>query len=920
MKTKTLRSLVLASVFLLTGSFSIAAGDNKREPSQEAPPATIGTESTGSDAVPYREYVAKLKNIPYAATDFAMKGAVQTVEADSLVTYTVDVQQQGLYYLQLEYRVTSRENLALSLKVDGKIPFEEAAKLEFPGHWVNSSDKRYDGAGNEIAPEQLLYDKPVKAVARDYTGVNELPYALYFTAGNHTVELEILQGAASLQEAAVIAPEQPTAYQVPTSSTQTKGIIVINGEDAILKNNRALIPLSDGSSAAVVPTDPVKGLLNYIGGSNWSSTGDMLQWEFRVDKAGYYSLGVQYRQNIELGAVSYRHLTIDGKTPFEEARRLKFKYSSSWEYFTFGGEEPYLFYLDEGLHTLELTVTSGEMAAAYASLRDITTGMGDLYVDITMVVGETVDVYRSYELFRQIPDFNERLESHIKALDDLAETIERLQEKSSGSMVSTIDQAIETLNQMLSQPYSAHKYISSFYTAYTNLGALMGSITNMPLDVDTLFLIGCDAEKPDVSVSFFKSFAFQLKRFAATFQADYNAVSGSADGSEALTLWVNWGRDQAQVLTALINERFVEECGIHVKVEVVNATLIQGILAGKGPDCMLQMARTEPVNLAMRGALENLMQFDDYEEVIGQFIADGVTPYTYNNGVYALPDTQSFNMLFVRTDILNDMGVSAPTTWEEFSAVATLLQRNNLQVYMPQTLFPTMLLQNGLSLYNEEEGITRLTESEQIRCFISYTDWFTKYKLPKTMDSFFNRFRIGSTPMGISDFTMLTQLETAAPEIDGRWAVLPLPGTLGEDGVVSQLSAGAGTGCAITRLSKSPDNAWRFLKWWISAETQLAYSSNLESIIGPLGRVSTANLEAFAQLGWSRELLPQLLEQQQMVKNLPELPGGYYVTRCIEQAFWNVVEQNANANDTLLKWGAIADKEMRRKKAEYTDS
>ena len=72
-------------------------------------------------------------------------------------------------------------------------------------------------------------------------------------------------------------------------------------------------------------------------------------------------------------------------------------------------------------------------------------------------------------------------------------------------------------------------------------------------------------------------------------------------------------------------------------------------------------------------------------------------------------------MLFVRTDILNDMGVSAPTTWEEFSAVATLLQRNNLQVYMPQTLFPPMLLQNGLSLYNEEEGITRLTESEQIR-------------------------------------------------------------------------------------------------------------------------------------------------------------------------------------------------------------
>ena len=39
--------------------------------------------------------------------------------------------------------------------------------------------------------------------------------------------------------------------------------------------------------------------------------------------------------------------------------------------------------------------------------------------------------------------------------------------------------------------------------------------------------------------------------------------------------------------------------------------------------------------------------------------------------------------------------------------------------------------------------------------------------------------------------------------------------------------------------------------------------------------------------------------------------------RGIEQAYWNVVEQNANPTDTLIKWGDIVNNEMIRKKAEY---
>ena len=47
--------------------------------------------------------------------------------------------------------------------------------------------------------------------------------------------------------------------------------------------------MSDNASPSVSPTDPLKGRLNYIGGSNWSGSKDTLTWKFSVKTSGYYS-------------------------------------------------------------------------------------------------------------------------------------------------------------------------------------------------------------------------------------------------------------------------------------------------------------------------------------------------------------------------------------------------------------------------------------------------------------------------------------------------------------------------------------------------------------------------------------------------------------------------------------------------------
>ena len=50
---------------------------------------------------------------------------------------------------------------------------------------------------------------------------------------------------------------------------------------------------------------------------------------------------------------------------------------------------------------------------------------------------------------------------------------------------------------------------------------------------------------------------------------------------------------------------------------------------------------------------------------------------------------------------------------------------------------------------------------------------------------------------------------------------------------------------------------------------------------------------------------------------MAEIPGGYYVSRAIDQAFWNVLSMNENPKDMMRKWGEIADVEITTKINQY---
>lgn len=955
-----LLSLCLATL-VLSGSFmSVAAqkADDKAIPPTAQNVSAIKEDNTLSDII-YNDYITA--NSDFAPSDnsivlsasdavIAEKGDItksnDTNGKNALVfkngtgtaSWKFKVSKSAYYNIAIVYSsLATGVDYSFGIKLNGKTPFVEARELLFPRMWENAvAEFKTDTIGNQLAPEQKEIGGYAKNFAKSSTGVTVEPYRFYLKAGENTLTLVGPEQSVAVAEVILIAPEKPLSYSELSASydknakTDAK-TIVIEGEKAYLKSSSKLIPKSDNSDAGMSPNDVMYTKMNYIGGTSWQEAGQYLEWKFSVEKSGYYSLGFRYRQSDVINAESWRWLKIDGKTPFSEAMGMRFPYCASWEFFEYGdGVNPYYVWLDAGEHTLSMEVTMGDMSNYYYRLSEIVEKLGDKYIEIVKITGATPDINLDYELFNQIADLNETFTDCYNKLNNLAKDLKSFTGKRSSQYIAAINNMARVLNTMVESPYIAHQYVTDYYTNYSSLSSWLNDMKNMPLYLDTIQFAPKGADFVNKDAGFFKKIFYTIERLVVSFTDDYvNAVKVKESGNKSLTLWVNWGRDQATALDTLVREDFTNKTGISVNVRITNASLINGILSGNFPDMSLHMMRTEPVNLGIRGALVDLNEMPDINEVLERFQSNSATPYGYNGRLYAIPDTQNFQMMFYRTDIFENLGLTVPETWDEFLYTAAIIQRNNMNVYIPYTqiaaattvssgigslnLYPTLMGQRGLSLYNDELNATALSTIEATSVFDYWTDLYTEFDFQKEAD-FYNRFRVGVMPLGISPYSTYITLYSAAPEIKGRWAVACVPGTKGGNNSV----AGAGTGCAIIKKSPNRKEAWEFLKWWTSAEAQTRYSNNVESLIGMLGRQQTATVDALKGLAWDNRDLKVILEQWSRVKEVPEIPGSYYFSRALDQAFWSVINDGTNARDAVSKWSQVADAEIERKIKEYS--
>ncbi len=863
-----------------------------------------------------------------------------TVEEGSII-YEVEVPEAGFYNLQLTYFPVDGKNndIGRAVYINGEIPYEEAQYLEFTRIWKDAENIMRDSRDNDVRPKQEEAPRWITAYCMDSDGFYTEPLYFYFNEGKNTITIESTQEPMVIGELVIKQQERVISYADYKKQNEASGYTnadeeteKIQAEDTLYKSNSTLYPLPDRSSPLTEPQDAAKTRLNIVGGTNWHQNGQWISWEIDVPKDGLYEIAVKYRQNDNQGVTVVRSLEIDGELPFEEASQLHFYYDNEWQITTLGnGEENYKFYLTAGKHELRMTVALDKDLAEILRLVDeCVVNLNNAYRQMLMVIGSSPDTMRDYQLETKVPEALGILEEQYVLLQALEEYVNVYSEGSKGSQTATIQNLVNQLGIMTEEPKKIAKQWSAFKDNIVALSSWELTMEEQPLEIDYMLLVSREEELPEVKANFWQSMVHEAKHFFASFVEDYDSIGDVYEGEETLEVWIladgtainsqsGSGRDQATVIKDLVDNYFVPDSGIPVNVKLVNKdVLLSATLAGKGPDVALNVAGKEPINYALRNAAVDLSQFEDFDEVAQWFYKDALTQFTYDGGVYALPQTMSFHVMFYRKDILEELGLSVPQTWDEFYQALAVIQKNNLNVgIIPDyTSFAMYLYQYGGEYYTDDGMACALDSEEAIAAFKTWSGNYFYHDMPISYD-FANRFRTGEMPLAIGDYTNYNYLSVFAPEIKGLWEFTVVPGYEKEDGTLDHSVSAWESASIIMATSERQSQGWEFLKWWMSAETQTEYGNEIENVLGVAGRVATANMEALSNLPWSSTDYRQLEAQLQWVKAIPEYPGSYYLERVIKNAFYTVYDDAKDPREVIQDAVITMNDEITGKRQEF---
>ncbi|MBN2221342.1 MAG: ABC transporter substrate-binding protein, partial [Vallitaleaceae bacterium] len=215
-----------------------------------------------------------------------------------------------------------------------------------------------------------------------------------------------------------------------------------------------------------------------------------------------------------------------------------------------------------------------------------------------------------------------------------------------------------------------------------------------------------------------------------------------------------------------------------------------------------------------------------------------------------------------------------------------------------------LIYQHGGRFYGDYVSKTTINEEAALNGLRELTDLFLIFNAPYDVPSFYQHFRDGSIPIGIAEYSMYNLLLNAAPEIADSWDIALFPGVEAENGEVSRYTAGAAESSVIFESSERKEDAWEYMKWWNSVETQVEFGYTLQTTYGKEFLWNTANMDAFEQLPWQSNHKDVIREQAEWMVEAPRVPGSYMLERELSNLYNAVVvngEQLRTAVDNAVK-------------------
>ncbi len=848
------------------------------------------------------------------------------------ITWKFNVEKAGSYCLKLNYFPIESKNadIEIGIKLDGKYPFDEAENITLKKIYKSKdSEKKYDKRGNEILSEKIQVDVLISDYLRNFLGNNGEPYYFNLSKGEHTLTFVAVSDKLALSSMSFEVPQDVPEYKeykanLSKNKADSEFKKYIQAEDAVYTTSSMMIAVNDRTSPLTVPTDAYNVYYNTFGGQGWSKAGEYAIWNFTVPKDGLYKIGIKYRQDDSNAILPVRKILINGKVPYSELEHLEFSYGRGWQYTELEGDgETAEFYFEAGKeHTIQIESILGKFGKSFQEIEEIVYELNSCYRSIIMITGAAPDSFRDYQLGVKIPKVIEHMAELGKQIDKIINELDS--NKVGNSEMVELSTLSAQIKDFVKDPDTIPQRLDSFKT---NIGALSDwcvSAKQQTVEFDYFVISGEDAPISRVKPNIFESLWFEFKSLLSSFTNDYSSIGDSYDYEDSIVVWIMSGRDQANTLKRIIDSNFMVQNSIAVDLKLVtNTSLLNAMIAGKGPDVALGVANGDPVNYALRNAVLDMSGMDDFDSVTKQFYPSALEPFSFNGGVYAMPETQTFPVMFYRTDILDQLNLEIPKTWDDVANCLTELTNVNMEFGLAcadanttLTSMGMLLYQNGGSYYINDNKESGLTTDTALNSFKQLTNLYNSYRLPYAFNDL-NRFRSGEMPLVISNYSLFNTLCVSAPEINGLWGVSLVPGTVKEDGSIDHSVMGTCTGTIITSSTKNPEAAWKFVKWWVSADTQENYGLKIEGLLGQAARYATANVKALEQLPWSESELASLKEQHQYVKATPETPGSYFTPRHLYNAFRRVLTYGDDPRQTLIDYTQYINHEIENKRKEF---
>lgn len=745
-------------------------------------------------------------------------------------------------------------------------------------------------------------------------------------------------------------------------------VIKMEAEYTSATSTNVVYPVEDRVSAATSPCDTTRTLLNTIGTEKWETAGQWVEYTFRVDDSGLYNVYSRFKQSYLDGMYVSRSLQIftdyaskadymaahNGRAygyyngiPFAEAAQLRYDYGNNWQMTGLSNTDPkdgknyFEIYLEAGVvYTFRFEVTLGSMSEKIHQIENILNALNDDYLNIIKLTGSSPDSYRDYSFMTLLPD---TIVDMARQAENLTNLSAELKKNTASTYTGICDKLADLLDDMSHDENSIAKNLKNFKSYVGSLGTFLTDAKTQPLQLDYILIQPSTQKVPKANTNFFKTLWHEILGFIQSFFRDYNNMGAKSDivSNAKVQVWLAYGRDQAQVIRSLCTNNFTTESGIAVDLKLVSGgTLLPSILADMGPDAYIGLGQAEVINYAIRGALMNIEDMEDYDNVAANFNdaamvvlqmddADGVTH------CYGLPENQQFPMMFVRIDILADLGIEIPKTWEDIYIAQSTLESNNMEIGVPVN-YKIFLYQLGGELFADNGMRINLDSVVGLEAFETMCNMFTQYSFPYSYNAA-NRFRTGEMPIIISDYTTLyNHLKVFATELDGSWTFVPLPGYVQEDGSINNCSVSTSTATVMIKGKKTVSrekygsddayrqalkdeygNVWTFVKWYSGAECQVDYATEMVAIIGDSAKHSTANEIALESMPWTEAERIEVIKQFSNLASIPNYPGYYIIDRYTNFAFLSAYNDDADPSTELLSYINTINKEITRKREEF---